>query len=1511
MGRTIFPLTNAQKRIWYTDLLYPNTTTCILSGAIPLRGQINVDILQQAIQQVIQQNDAFRIRIVNENGEVKQYIAPYRFEEIEYIDFSNHKSGLKSEEWFHHHNKKIMELYNSQLYEFVIYKINEEEYGFNYKMHHIISDGMTMAMVCDQITRNYADILSGVSEVNTKLTSYLDYIESEQEYQDSERYQKDELFWLDRFHSLPGVTGLKPNDPLVTSTNGERKCLVLSDSFYNEMKVFCQQNKINIFTFFLSAFYIYMNKITSEQDLVIGTNYSNRMTKKEKDTMGMFASTVAARIFIDPEEEVLSFLQRVSKEQSLIMLHQKYPYNELIQRLKEIHKNQYLHRLFGVAMEYRSMSLGDLEGIKVKLEHHFCGDLENDLLLRIVEQIDDNYIEIFLEYRAQLFNDTEMEKLLENLTDIMQQIIKCPDEYIYKISLLSEKEKQLLLIDFNDTRADYPIEKTIHRIFEEQVERTPDKVALVFEDNELSFRKLNQLANQLARSLRMQGVRADQLVGIMAERSFEMIIGMLAVLKAGGAYVPIDPEYPEERIQYMIQDSGVQVLLVQRHLKENVTFDGHCILLDDDNSYHENDSNLESIAGPTNLAYVIYTSGTTGKPKGTLIEHKNVVRLLFNSKNLFDFNNTDTWSFFHSFCFDFSVWEMYGALLYGGKLVIVPQLTAKNPEQFLQLLKSQSVTILNQTPTYFYQLLQEEMKDKRAELKLRKIIFGGEALSPSLLKEWKIKYPSTQLINMYGITETTVHVTFKEITEYEIERGKCNIGKPIPTLQTYILDQYQHLQPVGVEGELYVSGAGLARGYINRPDLTAEKFVDNPFVPGEKMYKTGDLARWLPDGDIEYLGRIDHQVKIRGYRIELGEVEAALLKVESVQEAIVIAKENEDRINQLYAYFVGKHTLTVRQLREELSRELPAYMLPSNFVQLDKMPLTPNGKIDRKSLSAIEGRMQTGSEYVAPRTKEEEILVSIWESVLGTEPIGILDNFFDLGGDSIKSIQVSSRLHQAGYKVGMKELFKFPSITELSLYIKPIGRMAEQGEVTGKIMLTPIQKWFFEEKAAAPDHYNQAFMLVREQGFDESLLRRVIDEIVEHHDVLRTVFLKREQGFEAWNRGITEGELYSLEVFDLRGEANIGHRIETIANQIQSGIQISEGPLMKLGLFRCADGDHLLIAIHHLVIDTVSWRMLFEDINTGYEQALNGERIWFPQKSDSFKSWAEKLVLYASGQEIEQERKYWQQVDQHVIKSLPKDCESGNGLNKDSENICIQWTEQETEDLLKHVHRAYNTEINDLLLTALGRAIHKWTEMEKIVVSLEGHGREQIISEIDITRTVGWFTTQYPVILQIETGKDISKHIKTVKEEIHRIPNKGIGYGILRYLSGTEDDRLLRSRPEISFNYLGQFDQDFQNSGMKVSPYSTGSLMSEEQARTYVLDINCLITEGRLLLYINYSSKQYRRQTIEQFSELMRTSLQEIIEHCLSKDKSELTPSDISLKGLTIEELESLMSQIQ
>jgi amino acid adenylation domain-containing protein len=679
----------------------------------------------------------------------------------------------------------------------------------------------------------------------------------------------------------------------------------------------------------------------------------------------------------------------------------------------------------------------------------------------------------WIDYNADLFDRATITRMIDHFHTLLEGIIANPENPIGSLALLSEAEKHRLLVEWSGTEKNYPRNKCVHQLFEEQVERTPDAMAVLFPsiasepgaDEQLTFRELNRRANRLARLLQTLGVGPDAPVGICMERSLEMVVGLLAILKAGGAYVPLDPGYPDERIAFMLEDSGVRVVLTQERLMPILpSRDARIVCVDAPDRRGELEA-LEAEANPAdsatadNLAYVIYTSGSTGRPKGVLITHYNVTRLLAATDSWFHFDQNDVWTMFHSYAFDFSVWEMWGALLRGGRLVVVPFWASRSPELFYKLLSRERVTVLNQTPSAFAQLIQFEQSSAIAhDLALRLVILGGEALDFQSLKPWFERHGAQhpRLVNMYGITETTVHVTHRPVTAADLPARGSFVGLPIPDLGLYVLDQKQNPAPIGVPGELCVGGAGIARGYLNRPELTAEKFMPDPFSdePGARLYRTGDLARYLPNRDIEYLGRIDAQVKIRGYRIELGEIEAVLSRHPSVREAVALAREDSPGEKRLAAYIVpGDGAVQAGELRDFLKRKLPEYMVPSAFVFLGSLPLTPNGKVDRKALPAPDqGRPELGEGYVVPRTPREELLAKTWAEVLQLEKVGVHDNFFDLGGHSLLATQVISRLRDAFHvDLPLRALFEHPTVAGLAERIETLPWAGEEFRTAGKI----------------------------------------------------------------------------------------------------------------------------------------------------------------------------------------------------------------------------------------------------------------------------------------------------------------------------------------------------------------------------------------------------------------------------------------------------------------------------
>jgi len=922
------------------------------------------------------------------------------------------------------------------------------------------------------------------------------------------------------------------------------------------------------------------------------------------------------------------------------------------------------------------------------------------------------------------------------------------------------------------------------------------------------------------------------------------------------------------------------------------------------------------------LAYLIYTSGTTGQPKGVMIEHRSLVNLCYWHNRYYQVTGWDHATLYAGFGFDASVWELFPYLITGASLNIVPEFIKLEIEKLYDYFEQNQITI-SFLPTQF---CEQFLAIEPGNFSLRVLLTGGDKLHTFVKRSYA-------LYNNYGPTEYSVVTTACPVEE---QRDNIPIGKPIDNTNVYILDlngKTLQLKPVGVLGELCISGVGLARGYLNKPELTAEKFkkieikVNMPDMPDishtSYIYKTGDLARWLPEGNIQFLGRIDHQVKIRGFRIELGEIETRLLAHDGVKNAVVLAREDEKDNRYICAYIVPDRDntqTTTEELSTYLAHSLPDYMIPAFFVLMEKIPLNTNGKPDRNALP--EPKLNRAQEkYMPPGNELEEKLALTWQEILGVPQVGITDNFFRIGGDSIKAIQVKVRLKKYGINVKLNDLFLHPVIKELEKYITKSQQVIPQETVKGEVELTPIQSWFFQSDFNQPHHFNQAVMLYHEKGFDEEILEKVLAKMIAHHDALRMIYNRRGRNpinVLQWNRGI-EGKLFDLELFDFKVTPpglSIAKEIENRANQVQASIDLGKGPLVKLGLFKTTTGDHLLMVIHHLVVDGISWRILLEDFSTGYQQVQQGKEIEFQEKTHSFQYWSRELTGYAKGEHLLKEVKYWRDigVESAKIEPLPKDGEIGPDKKKHkfTENVTIDMDRGNTGLLLKKVNEVYNTEINDILLTALGMVVKEWTGLDRLFIYLEGHGREAIIEGLDISRTVGWFTGLFPVILDMTPANDISYAIRHVKEILRRVPNKGIGYGILKYLTpGAKkqtwtDSIEFKSEPDIYFNYLGQFGRDNQNndSFIKISSINPGKNISPEMERTNAIDINGMVVQGKLSLIFTYNKYEYKRDTIEKLAAGYRSHLVDIIDHCRKKEEKELTPSDLGYTGIKIEEIE-------
>jgi non-ribosomal peptide synthase protein (TIGR01720 family) len=782
---------------------------------------------------------------------------------------------------------------------------------------------------------------------------------------------------------------------------------------------------------------------------------------------------------------------------------------------------------------------------------------------------------------------------------------------------------------------------------------------------------------------------------------------------------------------------------------------------------------------------------------------------------------------------------------------------------------------------------------------VRIVNLAGEPLQNQLVQQIYQLPNVQQVFNLYGPSEDTTYSTFALIKKGD---SLVTIGRPIANTQVYLLDENLQLVPIGVPGELYIGGDGLARGYLNRPDLTDEKFIPNPFSnqPGNRLYKTGDKARYLSDGNIEFKGRIDNQVKIRGFRIELGEIEAALRQYPGVRETVVIAREDIPDHKYLVAYIVPNHepALASSDLRSFLKQKLPDYMIPGAFVMLDALPLTPNGKVDRFALPIPDtARQELQADQVAPRTRAEEILAQIWREVFHREIQSIHDNFFELGGDSILSIQIISKANHAGLNLTPKQIFQHQTIAELAAVATTTEtRKAEQGLVTGLLPLTPIQHWFFAQNLPEPHHFNQAFLLFVPPTINPDLLQQALQQLLLHHDALRLRFHQSEVGWQQFNALPDETVPFSLiDLSTLQEEAH-SQTIESTSSQLQASLNLNSGPLLRVALFHLGTQKHkrLLLVIHHLAVDGVSWRILLEDLQTAYQQLESGKPIQLPPKTTSFKEWAEKLTKYAQSPAATEELTYWSNISTPKITQIPVDCKGGDNTKASARSVKVSLTSDETRALLQEIHKAYHTQINDILLTALVQVLATWSGSESVIIDLEGHGREEILPDVDLSRTVGWFTTIFPVHLELKATDNLGNTIKSIKEQLRAIPNRGIGYGVLRYLSGDASiTSQLSSLPqcEVSFNYLGQFDWGMQSdSFVKLASESVGFEHSQLGQRSHLLEINGLVVENQLQLEWTYSDSFHSSATIESLAQDFVARLRTLIAHCLSADVGGYTP---------------------
>ncbi|POA18110.1 non-ribosomal peptide synthetase [Pseudomonas sp. FW300-N1A1] len=1526
-------LSYAQERQWFLWQLAPTSTAYHVPAALRLRGELDLMALQRSFDALIARHESLRTCFVSDQPQPQQVIQAQAslhlaVQEVERDLDDARLQALVAQETLH-----LFDLQQGPLLRVKLLRLAADDHALIITLHHIVSDGWSMGIMVDELIALYAAYSQGQAPQLPALpVQYADYAEWQRQWMEAGERERQLAYWTAQLGGEQPLLEL-PTDrprPSEQSYRGARHDIALSPALVAGLKQAAQREQVTLFTLLLASFQTLLHRYSGQAQIRVGVPVANRSRVETEGLIGFFVNTQVLKADVDSQQTFRSLLQQVKHNVLGAQAHQDLPFEQLVDALQPQRSLshsplfQVLHNHQSQAREARGAAR--LPNIEIQPLSWASHTAQFDLTLDTFESADNLWAE--LTYATDLFDAATMARFAGHWLNLLHAVVADGGQRIGELPLHDDAERAATLLQWNPTVADFPSQACLHRLIEAQALRDADAIAVSYLDQTLSYGELNRRANTLAHTLIDSGVGPDVRVGLAVERSLEMLVGLLAILKAGGAYVPLDPTYPEERLAYMIQDSGIGLVLSQRHVLERLPVPDNVrsLILDQDDDGLEgySDANPQVAMSPDNLAYVIYTSGSTGQPKGTLLAHHNVVRLFAATAPWFSFGPQDVWSLFHSYAFDFSVWEIFGALLHGGKLVVVPYEVSRSPEDFHALLCRERISVLNQTPSAFKQLMQVACAPghRASQLSLRYVVFGGEALEVRSLRDWFERFGDTapQLINMYGITETTVHVTYRPLSMADLQREVGSpIGEPIPDLSWYLLDG--DLNPVGKGciGELYVGRAGLARGYLNRADLTCLRFIPDPFAAdGGRLYRTGDLARYRADGVIEYVGRIDHQVKIRGFRIELGEIQAQLLEQDVVRQAAVLAQPGLSG-QQLVAYLVPADATVLDgsaeqqahwrdRVRATLKDNLPEHMIPAHLVLLAQLPLTANGKLDRNALPSPDAS-QSQQAYQAPQSALEQQLAAIWQDVLKLPQVGLHDNFFELGGDSIISIQVVSRARQAGIRLSPKDLFQHQTVQRLALVagVGDSGVVIDQRAVSGAALLLPIQQQFFEDAIPERHHWNQSLLLKPAVTLDAATLEQVLHALVLHHDALRLTFQAQEGIWVA-----THLSLDAVQDHDLLWQAQVAdtHALEALGNRAQRSLDLQHGPLLRAVLATLDDGSQrLLLVIHHLAVDGVSWRILLEDLQSAYQQVSTGQPLALPAKTSAFKDWSEQLQRYARSPALQAELAYWQNCLSDVSTDLPCDRLDGGEQNYLALTVQTRLGQDLTRQLLQEAPAAYRTQVNDLLLTALARVIGRWTGQASTLIQLEGHGREELFDRIDLTRTVGWFTSLFPVRLTPAAGQGDS--IKQIKEQLRAIPNKGMGYGALRHLGDESVQKSLRAlaSPRITFNYLGQFDGSFDGDDAALfapAQESGGLEQSADAPLGNWLTLNGQVYGGELSVGWTFSRERFSRDAIERLAADYAQELAALIAHCTEPGVAGLTPSDFPLAGLTQAQLDSL-----
>ncbi|MGW7020115.1 non-ribosomal peptide synthase/polyketide synthase [Streptomyces decoyicus] len=1493
------PLSGAQQRLWFLDDLTAGGTEYNTGVGVRLGGRLDAGVLGRALDRLAARHDALRTTFTTVDGQGVQRVdgtasLPLRTADLSALPADGRDA--EAERLLAEELETPYDLSEGPLTRALLLRLADDAHLLLLAQHHIVTDGWSVGVLVRELAALYASEADGSPDgLGEPILQYPDFAVWEREHPTPAQHADDLAYWKRHLSGMPQLD--LPTDrprPPVRTTSGAAHRHELPADLAERLGRLARSKGTTVFTLFAGAASVLFSRYSGQRDIVFGTVTNGRSRRELEEVTGFFVNTLVLRSDVDPAATVDRFLDTMRATLLDAFSHDSVPFDRVVEELAPQRDPSRTPLVQALVVQQTAM-VHPREAGGVRIEEHPLPRpaARFDLVLEFLPRGDGSF-GLTVEYNTDLFDAPTVARMSRQLHLLLAGMADGPHRRVAELPLLTDDERRTMLDAWNAPQQEGP-DTTLPELLEAQTARTPGRTAVVCGDTQLTYDEVNRRANRLARLLTARGVGAETLVALALPRSADLVAVLWAVLKAGAGYLPVDPGYPAERIRFMLADAGPALVLTTRDTAGCLPEGTERLVLDDPETadrlagHAEDDlTDAERVRplDPGHPAYVIYTSGSTGRPKGVVVTHRSVADLAVWAGAQFGRQRLTHVVASTSLNFDVSVFELLCPLLSGGSIEVVADLPAlaDRPDD-----APRQAGLISGVPSVISRMLTRGAGTVTADT----VVLAGEALPAQTVREIRETMPSSQVANIYGPTEATVYATAWFAGDGTPEQAPP-IGRPVARTRCYVLDSMLRPQPPGVTGELYLGGGGLARGYLRRPGLTAARFLADPFAgPGSRMYRTGDLVRWTSDGELEYVGRADQQVKVRGFRIELGEVEEALLRCAGVAQAAAATRESGGH-KRLIGYVVPAPgaDLVPSAIRRALGRSVPDYMVPASVVVLDAMPLNPNGKLDRARLPAPDWTADGTTDYVAPRTATERALAAVWADVLRVERVGVDDNFFSLGGDSILSIQVVAQARQAGLAVTSRDVYRHQTVAALAQCVAAAGQPAPgpgpEAEATGPAPLTPIQHWLFESDAERAGHFGQTMSVELADGLDATALEFALHDVVAHHDALRSRFVPDGDG--RWRQHIdSEAPGFALDRHT-GPEDDAPHH---------GPFDLRRGPLLRAVLHDRGDGRPpvLHLAVHHLVVDGVSWRLLLEDLDRAYRAQRGGEGAALPPKSSPLRHWAGRLTGHAETGGFQDETAYWTTLARTCDPALPADL-AGANTYASARSVTVRLTPGDTSVLLHTLPGAFRTQVNDVLLSALGRVLHEWTGHDRVPVDLEGHGREELFTDVDLSRTVGWFTTRYPVALAVAGDADWGTVLKSVKEQLRAVPRRGLGYGVQRYL--TRPDGLPQlPTAGISFNYLGQFGLPGGDGCLYRGPHRELALDADPTApRPHALEVVGRLDGDALEFTWFYSAHLHHEETVARLAGEFARALGDIARHGARPGAGGRTPSDFPLAAL-------------